>query len=108
VKFSKLALFTPDGVITANIRICQLASVMHQIKHRYFAHAHHIKNTICITPEFLDLPAPNQTGILLHELGHLLGFNEEEADNFARSIDISYHYDLQGLQKAYLVKSPFQ
>lgn len=48
---------------------------------RVFAHALHYKNTICLHPLFEDLKDEFKCGILLHEMGHVFGGEEEaEAD----------------------------
>lgn len=53
------------------LKLCPLARQHHAESARQFAHVFHRSNTICITPEFHDLPQSYRLGILLHELGHI-------------------------------------
>jgi hypothetical protein len=63
---------------------CHQAEREHDASCRQFAHVFHKKNTICVTPEFYELPASYRLGILLHECGHLsfnrLSHTEKQAD----------------------------
>ena len=54
-----------------NVELCPLAKKHHKKSARQFAHVFHKANTICVTPEFNDLPVGYHLGILLHELGHI-------------------------------------
>lgn len=69
------------------VKPCPLAQKHHKESSRQFAHVFHRKNTICVTPEFYELPQGYQLGILLHELGHLAlkgkNHSEEDADSIA-------------------------
>lgn len=56
---------------------CRLAKQHHRASCRQFAHVFHKPNVICLAPEFADLPAAYQAGILLHEFGHLT-YREDE------------------------------
>lgn len=64
---------------------CSLAQRDHARAKRQYAHTHHFTDTICVCREFWALPLSHITGILAHELGHLLApgdeHSEEEADN---------------------------
>lgn len=66
------------------LKLCPLAKKHHQESTRSFAHVFHLPKTICLTPEFYNLPQGYQLGILVHEFGHLaLGrkqHTEEAAD----------------------------
>jgi len=53
-----------------HLALCRTAVKHHQLSKRAFAHIFHKPNTICVAPEFVDLPETYQAGILLHELGH--------------------------------------
>ena len=69
------------------VKLCRLAQKHHAESCRQFAHVFHKRDTVCVTPEFYDLPIPYQLGILLHELGHI-GYgptkhSEEDADRMA-------------------------
>ena len=67
------------------VKLCPLAKKHHEKSNRQFAHVFHHRNTICVTPEFYDLPKGYQVGILLHEIGHtLIGptrQSEQDADD---------------------------
>lgn len=67
------------------IKLCPLAKKHHQESARQFAHVFHRAKTICVTPEFYDLPQTYQLGILLHEFGHIAlegqKHSEKDADN---------------------------
>lgn len=54
------------------IRICPIADKDHKISKRNYAHVFHHKNTICVAEEFKILPIEYWSGILAHEIGHLL------------------------------------
>ena len=72
------------------VKLCQLAKKHHEESPRQFAHVFHKRNTICVTPEFYDLPQTYQAGILLHEIGHFqlsrFKHSEEDADEFAQEM----------------------
>jgi hypothetical protein len=54
---------------------------------RHFAHTGCKKDTICITKYIEKLPEKNITGILIHEIGHLLEDNFIE-DNHVRDHEV--------------------
>ena len=65
------------------VELCPLAKRHHLESGRQFAHVFHRKNTICVTPEFYNLPQVYRVGILLHELGHVAlqeGTDHSEAE----------------------------
>ena len=64
-----------------NIRHCKLADDEHRRSKRQYAHVGHYKRTVCVADAFYELPREYRIGILVHEVGHLLGaIDEEEAD----------------------------
>ena len=72
------------------VQICPLAKKHHNESARQFAHVFHRKNTICVTPEFYELPQIYQVGIMLHEIGHLElahdpKHTEKMADNYVEN-----------------------
>jgi hypothetical protein len=75
--------------VPIKVRLCKQVQREHKDSCRQFAHTFHLKNTICVCPEFYVLPSTFQVGILLHELGHQalgeaeLAHTEEDADRTA-------------------------
>lgn len=74
---------------------------------RIYAHTGHMKNRVCVASDFEDLPYPQQTGILLHELGHVASPDKSEpaADMTIKDlldIEIKYtkRYELQTVSRA--------
>jgi hypothetical protein len=48
---------------------------------RAFAHVMHIPGAVCVAREAADLPLPVKLGLLVHEVGHLIGGpGEDDAD----------------------------
>lgn len=105
------------------IKICPVADKDHKISKRNYAHVFHYKNTICVAHDYIHLPMNYWSGILAHEIGHLLtgekGCNklediecEESADNaFKKKSDIiikyknsNYGHSLQYLSNGDIVK----
>lgn len=73
------------------VRLCPLAKKHHLESPRQFAHVFHRRDTICVTPEFYNLPQRYRLGILLHECGHFAlidsgNHEESEADSMASYI----------------------
>lgn len=72
------------------VRLCPLAKKHHMEWNRQFAHVFHRRDTICVAPEFYNLPQRYRLGILLHECGHIdlfsKGHSEQEADEMAEII----------------------
>ena len=71
-------------------------------KSRYYSHAGHKKGYICISDDFSDLAGEYQTGILAHEVGHILsGLTDEPSadlymlDNFRIRIKYKGPKELQ-------------
>ena len=64
------------------VKVCREADAEHRKSIRQYAHTMHYPNTICIADAFYDLPEKHKIGIVLHELGHLMGAEaEDDADN---------------------------
>lgn len=75
------------------VQVCPLAKKHHKESSRQFAHVLHKRNTICVTPEFYDLPKHYQVGILMHEFGHLILKEKKHSESQADSI-IWEHYGI--------------
>jgi len=91
------------------VKHCKLADAEHKEEPRIFAHVFHHKDVICVCKAFDKLPIENKTGILWHELGHLLGNkiylygpDDEEimADMRAQAMGIRIWYDKDKIQWA--------
>jgi len=77
------------------IKLCEQARAEHSKSCRQFAHVFHKPKTICVCPEFYNLPQSFQVGILLHEIGHL-GFGPEENHTENEADRIAFY--LSGVQ----------
>lgn len=73
--------------------LCKRADKEHEQSIRQYAHTQHYKETICLSQAFYKLPLELKVGIILHEIGHLLGEkNERRADEVIEEIfGISIH-----------------
>ncbi len=67
---------------------CKLADKEHTTNKRQYAHTFHYNDgRICVANAFYILPIRLRLGILLHELGHLLGaIKELEADRLINKV----------------------
>lgn len=54
------------------VKTCEGVEKEHRKSKRQYSHVLHRKNTICITPQLLNLPLIFLTGVLAHEIGHIL------------------------------------
>lgn len=68
------------------VKLCPLAKKHHKESARSFAHTFHRAKTICVTPEFYDLPQTYKLGILLHEFGHIALEGQEHTEKEADDI----------------------
>ncbi len=75
------------------VKVCGKADKEHKQSKRQYAHTNHYPNTICISLAFYSLPLKIKLGIILHELGHLMGEkNEDKADDIIhRAFDITIY-----------------
>lgn len=68
-----------DAVV-AQVEYCSEIDQQRQAgDERAYAHVDHHPDVICVAHAFDELPADNQVGILLHEVGHLLCDADDEA-----------------------------
>lgn len=91
------------GVPIANAHIegtCGEIRRAHKAKTRYYAHAFHLPNGICVHPAIEELPQAVVTGIIVHEVGHVVsgvcedGSAEPSADQWVRdNLGLEVRYD---------------
>lgn len=67
------------GDIAARVEYCSEIDADRAFDSRAYAHVDHHPSVICVAHAFDELPADHQAGILLHEVGHLLCDEEDEA-----------------------------
>lgn len=77
-------------MIKIKIKPCPLADAEHKyIGKRQYAHVFHHNNNkiICVAKAFFKLPKRFQTGLIIHEIGHLFGAVDElKADKLGSKI----------------------
>lgn len=99
--------------IIINIVNCKSAEADHKKRRRWYAHALHRINTICVCNDFYLLPTNIQQGIVIHEIGHIVGGNkatEKEADEIGsritgiriKRIDSDYGNNIQSVLRSNL------
>ena len=69
IKYGNLLSYLRDEI---ELQYCEEADREQYRCNRHFAHVGCKSNTICITKYIEKLPEKNITGILIHEIGHLL------------------------------------
>lgn len=91
------------------LKICKVADKDHKESLRQYAHVYHKKDVICVAPSFFRLPLEHQTGLIAHEVGHLLAgesedreYKADEAANSFFKIKIKYKDSPYGERLQYL------
>lgn len=97
------------------IKICPVANRDHKIDKRNYAHVFHHKDIICVADDYIHLPMDHWSGILAHEIGHLLTGKDyfrldsieceraaDKAINDKAGIKIKYKNSMHGHSLQYL------
>lgn len=72
-----VGFYGKDKSVIVRIKHCNDADKEHEKNIRQYAHVDHEPGIICVCKEFSKLPNEHQIGIIGHEIGHLLGENDE-------------------------------
>lgn len=97
------------GVSIRDIQLrfdCPVQAEEHRGNSRFYAHAFHAPDTVCVNPEIAKLPKAHIAGILIHELGHVECDEDRDgaevrADEWVRQelgINILYDITDRGLE----------
>ena len=87
-KYADVRGVSLEGLFIAEA--CPWVMKAHEQKERYYAHAFHVPDGICLHPAIETLPSNVIAGIVLHEVGHVAsgvredGSAEPSADQWIR------------------------